>query len=177
MPATAMTPFEEHLTGRESKAKLASTSVLPGGRPRFPKGLRAVPAVKQEWLRVCKLLESRGTITTGDSTALFVYARAYQRWLEAEADIDARGVRYPVPVFDRNGNEVGRKEIRNPSVADAANLRKEINIHLTALGLTPASRDRVKLTANAVPESNEPPAPGTVGYELMRMRNEVSEDQ
>jgi P27 family predicted phage terminase small subunit len=148
MGTPAKTPHDEFLTGRKSEARTPAASVLRGGRPKFPKGLRDIPEVKTEWKRVCRLLERRGHLTEADGPILFLYASAYRRWLQAEADIQAKGIRYMVDVFDRNGNVTGQREKRNESVADAAMLRKELLQHLTALGLTPQSRDKVRLTAD-----------------------------
>jgi P27 family predicted phage terminase small subunit len=151
MPTPALTPFEEHVRGRTSEAKAPAPSPYVAGRPKFPPHLSKM--AKAEFKRVAGLLEQRRTLTEADGTALGTYARCWQRWVEAEKNVDDRGASYLVPVFDRNGNKVGEKEKTNPRLIEAAMLRKELLQHAAALGISPASREKVKQAASAKTET------------------------
>jgi P27 family predicted phage terminase small subunit len=140
----ALSDGEHHLKGtRPTRAASSRDSEILPGKPRCPKHLS--PDARREFRRVLRLLMTRGYLSEGDSTILAVYARCYERWLQAEAHVDAHGMMMPVPVFNRNGEQTGTREKINPNYIAAADRRKELVTLSKTLGITPVDKDRPKL--------------------------------
>jgi P27 family predicted phage terminase small subunit len=124
------------------------------------------------WKRTAKELYDAGLLTVIDRDALAMYCKAYQRWIEAEAQIAKKGTvvvtnvkRSPVEK-DADGNIIGGGEvigggnyIQNPYLA-IANKAMEQMLKLEAeFGMTPSSRMRVKADLPKRQAQAQPRAP------------------
>ena len=120
--------------GRLSLAKIVPASYVEPGRPRFPKNLSA--AGKKKFKKLCRLLAARKTLTEADEEIIMLYCVA--------ADRHARALEH----VESEGEIVATSEgmITNPWFAIAEKAERTMLSILDKLGLTPASRDRVKVT-------------------------------
>lgn len=120
--------------GKLSLYKVAPSSYVNPGRPRYPKGLSVTG--KPLFKRLCQLLETRRTLTEGDEELLFLYTVIDDRHRRALANIESEGEIVPT----EKGPRI------NPWLSIAEKCEKSKLAILEKLGLTPASRDRVKVT-------------------------------
>jgi P27 family predicted phage terminase small subunit len=161
MPARAKSANEHWLSGsNRPRAKSPETSVVRAGRPKFSADLSR-PA-RLIFKRLCKLLEQRGALTSGDSELLRLYSFLFDRHQRALAKVLAQGEICTYTRLDSNGapHEI-EKENLHLKVAERAEA-KMLSI-LDRLGLTPIARQKVKPIA-AGPEKRQP-VPGSVWAE------------
>lgn len=114
---------------------------LVGGRPTCPKHLSK--AARKEWLAAVKLLEARGTLEPGCGPTLNLYAVLMARWLEAKADIDARGLQIKTKKTTSRG-EIYEVEIENPMLRIAQDSEAQLQQLTKTLGIAPDAREKVK---------------------------------
>ena len=112
-------------------------------KPKLPKYLS--PAARKEWRKLLPLLMERGSLTAADAAALAMHCELFSRWLDCQRRITEEGVTQDVTVLDKNGTPVTRTK---PHVAlrIAQDCERSLRASLRELGLTPASRERVKAT-------------------------------
>lgn len=119
----------------------------PGNRPlndREPKPQKKMPQcpphlqgeARKEWRRMGKKLLELGLMTEIDRTALALYCQAWERWVEAEAEVKKLGAIVKSP----NGFP-----IQNPYLAVANRAMVDLRKMLTEFGMTPSSRSRVQV--------------------------------
>jgi len=136
------------MTGRRKSAK--QKQLETGKRPEQPTNLPGVPSMppglparaQSEWARVVDLLAKRGDLSELDQAAIADYCRCLARLENLEADITARG-----ELVDGD-----RGKVKNPSIQLAREYRASLMKWSDALGMTPASRNRMTLPD---PSSNE----------------------
>jgi P27 family predicted phage terminase small subunit len=99
-----------------------------------PKHLNAL--AKKEWHRVVKDLRESGVLARVDRSALEAYCVVYARWLEAEEEVENKGI-----------TAIGAKGgvIKNPAVTVAAQMLTLMHKFMAELGMTPSSRSRLKV--------------------------------
>jgi P27 family predicted phage terminase small subunit len=96
------------------------------------------------WDHIVPLLLEMNVLTTSDGFALANLCMAFARWQEAEAAITEHGVVCKVPVMDKTYELVGWKITKNPACTVAMACQKEMRAQLSAFGLDPSSRSRIK---------------------------------
>lgn len=120
--------------GKLSLYKVAPSSYVEPGRPRFPKKLS--PTGRATFKKLYRLLASRRTATEGDGELLMLYATLSDRHTRALAHIE----------IEEEIVTTEKGMIPNPWLAVAERSEKTMLSILDKLGLTPASRDKVKTT-------------------------------
>jgi P27 family predicted phage terminase small subunit len=155
----ALTPEEHALKGtRPTRAKPEQPSSVQASRPKLPSHL--TKEARREWKRVLPLLLRRGSLTESDGTALALYAETFARWVAAKKEIEERGIVCDVVVLNSNGQPVTTRKT-NPALKIAENCERSLGKFLKELGLTPASRERVKPARKT--EEDEPLPADSVG--------------
>jgi P27 family predicted phage terminase small subunit len=120
---------------------------------------------KREFKRVAALLEDRGTCSPADGATLTLYACSYSRFITAQQDLDLRGHRIKETALDSHGAAV-EVDRENPSLKLVQAEAKTILSFLRQLGLTPATREKVKPTKPKA--DNEDGVTGSDVDELIR---------
>lgn len=126
----------KRLSGNQKSLESGRTSEQPrnlAGVPSMPPGLPE--RAQQEWSRVVALLAARGDLSELDQAPLGDYCVCAVRLAELEADITKRGVLV----------KGQRGLVKNPSVQISREYRTALARWADALGLTPASRNRMTL--------------------------------
>ncbi len=129
---------------------------LPEAEPIPPPGRPVVPAelsdaAKQEFGRLCGLLEQMGVLTTVDQALLGAYAAAFGDWLEAEAALRKMGkvVRTPLKKVTRvvdgvtTVEETGGYPMPNPFLAIRNKAIDQMYKLGSEFGLSPVARTRI----------------------------------
>jgi P27 family predicted phage terminase small subunit len=98
---------------------------------------------RKEWKRVLPGLLRRQSLTDSDATALSLYCETHARWVAAKKEIEEHGIMVEVTVLSSNGSPIITRK-QNGALKIAENCERSLARQLTALGLTPASRERVK---------------------------------
>lgn len=101
-----------------------------------PPIVAADTAAAEEWQRVTALLLTEGTIAEPDRAALALYCSAYSRWTYATEQLAATGG--PLLLNDRD------ETIQNPWLAIVNQAARALTTAAESLGLTPASRNKLK---------------------------------
>jgi P27 family predicted phage terminase small subunit len=114
--------------------KIAPASYVEPGRPKRPRDLS--PSQKRTFKRVCGALEKRRTLSPGDFDIVMNYVRLDARREEAQRVLDDEGAVIQTADGPRT----------NPALAIVERTEAKLLTILRDLGLTPASRDKVKVT-------------------------------
>lgn len=117
----------------------------PPGRPTKPRHLTGIAA--DEWRRLAQLASKTGVLTSADGPALEAAALAYADMRRAHEVIERDGHTYSTRTA--TGSEMQRAR---PEVAIAAEAWRRYVAGLGHLGLTPATRPRVR----TAPEAEKP---------------------
>lgn len=149
------------LQGTRSQALPDKPSLYRAGRPKIPKHLSRV--ARAEFKRVVGLLEQRGTITPGDAAMVAVLSEVYARWIKAKAEIDETGLMVETTIKDTHGEPVLVRRL-NPLLKIVSDCERQIKNLTQQLGLTPATRDRVKPAVGGGQEPDPENIPGTLAY-------------
>ena len=108
-----------------------------------------LPEAQEEWNRLAPALDAMGVLTEADIRAFEGYCQAYARWREAEDFITQHG-----SIFQTKSGYVQQV----PQVSIAMQNLKIMQSFCSEFGLTPASRSRIAVNANADKEENDPMA-------------------
>jgi P27 family predicted phage terminase small subunit len=140
--------------------KVAPASVFEPGRPKYPRDISATG--KRIFKRLCKRLEERRTLTSGDEEILKLYVFYSDQHAEALAHLQSEGTVI----------QTEKGPLVSPYLAIAERMAAKMISILDRLGLTPASRDRVKTTRRTLEPNTleilltpEPPKEGGAGPE------------
>ncbi len=166
MPRKPLTPEQEKLMRRKSRAKPKGTGGVVAGTPQMPKTLSAV--AQEKWKQMITILRQRGILTKGDGPALEIYCESYARWRKCLAEIEDDGVMVTVDVMDSSG-VAHTKKVLNPACRMASTLENSQRAMLQQLCTTVASRNSV----TPAPPKTKPLAPDSAGA----MFPESSQDQ
>jgi P27 family predicted phage terminase small subunit len=107
--------------------------VLPEGLPDCP-GHLSEPA-REEWHRIAGTLHEAGVLTTVDRAALAAYCQAWGRWVEAEEKLK------DLPAMIKTPSGYVQQ---NPWLPVANKQLEIMGRYMAELGITPASRSRVR---------------------------------
>jgi P27 family predicted phage terminase small subunit len=121
----------------------ATLSPHAAGRPSW-RGLSG--EAKRVFKELCTQLEERKALTQGDRSLLMVYARVWDRWRIATSHVEAEGSVIEQLIPTKDGKTITREKL-SPWLIVAQNAEKQLVQILVQLGLTPAARDKVKMTA------------------------------
>jgi P27 family predicted phage terminase small subunit len=126
-----------------SPATVPAQSQIIQSKPKMPQYLNA--DARREWRKLMPMLMERGSLTVADACALSLHCSTVARWIACTKQIEAEGLTQTVTVLDSNGTPTTRTR---PHVAlkIAQDCEKSLRQSLTMLGLTPASREKVKPT-------------------------------
>jgi P27 family predicted phage terminase small subunit len=132
------------LQGNPGKRKLNhSEPTTRRGAPDRP--LFLTQSAIAAWDHIVPLLLEMNVLTTSDGFALTNLCMAFARWQEAEEAITRHGVVYEHPIVDKHTEEiVGYVIKKNPACTVAMACQKEMRAQLSAFGLDPSSRSRIK---------------------------------
>lgn len=132
------------ITGNPGKRKLNENEPQPeAASSEAPEVLGAVG--KTEWSRVFPILEKCRMISALDVAALTAYCRAYERWREAEQNVEKQGAVF----LTKDGYP-----IQNPYLHVANRAMEQMLRFLVEMGMTPSSRSRV--SAMKAPPAGNP---------------------
>lgn len=120
----------------------ATVTSLPPAVPDKPSEVSADPVANETWDWLIGILGDRETLTLGDREVLAAFCLLKSRIAAARADVTRSGL----TVMNDKGDV--RK---NPALVALESAEKELRLLMVELGLTPASRNRVK----AEPQSSE----------------------
>jgi P27 family predicted phage terminase small subunit len=146
-----------------SQAKPDRPSHFVGGRPKPPAHLSA--AAKVEFRRVSKILGQRQVETPGDFAAIALYATVYDRWIALKTEV-AANYTILVTILDSHGEAHETTKV-NPLLKELNATEGRLLALIRELGITPASREKVKPTVGGDQSENDAPQPGTVGWQLL----------
>jgi len=118
----------------------ARESTAIEGRPRCPRSLTKEES--QRFKQLCRELEKRRTLTTGDGELLQLYCKTWSRWKKALADVVERGEVLTTTMV--KGEISYQKEAKNPFLLIAQECERSMRGYLSDLGLCPATRERIK---------------------------------
>jgi len=113
--------------------------VPKGGVPECPEHLDG--EARAEWFRTAKVLLEMKLLTTADRSALAAYCTAYSRWVEAERQVKKLGpiVKSPDKGFP----------MKSPYLVIADQALEIMRKFMVEFGLTPSSRSRIRVPADA----------------------------
>src|SRR5438046_1638314 len=114
----------------------------PKDAPRPP--CRLSGEVRMEWNRMIERLELSGTLSRVDGASLYAYCCLWADTEKLQQAVDA----LPEPFFDKVSVVAGvehREPKVHPGFAQLRGHRQALRGYLVEFGLTPASRNRVKL--------------------------------
>ena len=122
-------------------------SSVPGGRPeKIPADVR-----RSLFKSICRELELRGHLSSGDSELVRLLCFSLDRHAKAEAHLKKSGEVIIVTRCSPTGNEY-QAEIVSPWLKIASEAHKQAVGILDRLGLSPISRDKVKIVLQAEPK-------------------------
>ena len=125
------------LTGNPGKRPLNEREpqpALPLSVPKPPRHLSADG--RKEWFRVGNMLLRTRVLTEADLTALSAYATVYGRWMQAELEIERKGILVPAAPNSKF-------RVQNPMLAVANKAFQQMAQLLGEFGLTPSSRTSI----------------------------------
>jgi P27 family predicted phage terminase small subunit len=127
----------------------------PVGAPEMPKGLSR--GARREFRLMCRMLLDRGLLTVVDGKALAAYCEAYAQAEDALRNIEKYGQLVDILALDKktgevirdaNGKPVVKRRERNPAIRIYKQMSQLMKLFLTEFGLTPASRQNLKISSN-----------------------------
>ncbi len=89
---------------------------------------------KEQWVKICQLLQDKGTLHVTDPAAIEGYCEAYSRWRKATLELD-KGLLYEY--FDSKSFKTKRRQ--KPEVNIAKDALNQMRAYQNELGLTPKS--------------------------------------
>jgi len=128
---------------------MADGPTYTASKPKMPKDLPQ--AAKDEWKRLVKQLERRGSLTSVDGSQCEIYVRLFAQWKALCLEVEKDGPMIDDVVLDKDGEQVVRR-VQNPAMKLANQISAQLRMLLKELGSTPASRESVKPTAPKTPK-------------------------
>lgn len=139
----------KNMTKAEKEARKKAEQKLQPKKDKIKTPKWLDKTAKKEWRRVCKELEELGLLTNIDITALAIYCDAFSKLLQANSEIESRGM------FVEYTNKAGATNIiENPAVRTANKYADIIRKMCAEFGLTPSAR--AKLTLPKEEEEEDP---------------------
>jgi len=145
-------------TAIADRARAEAEGTLTAGRPRMPKHLSAEAV--DVWRRTCRVMAKRKTLTADSGATLEIYAEVSARWIRAKHEVESRGQVIDETRFSRGGAAYV-VHVPNPSLKIQCECEKQLLTLARALGLSPDTREKVRVTRLA--PQDEPIVPGSIG--------------
>jgi P27 family predicted phage terminase small subunit len=145
----------EHQLQNTKPAYVEPESFVPSGRPKYPRGISG--EAKAAFKRLSRMLEARRSITPGDQEILRLYAHLFSRHEKALAAIETQGEICTYTRLNNRGEDV-QCEKPNLWLKVAETCEAKMIACLSALGLTPMNRSKVKTTEQPKSPQPEPEA-------------------
>jgi P27 family predicted phage terminase small subunit len=123
------------LEGNPSRRPLRGNSPKPEGVPACP--LWLTPEARREWKRVAPELTRLGLLTKLDRATLAGYCISYSWWRKAQEVLDDQGTVY----VTNKGQLKPRPEVEIARISGDM-----MKAFAAELGMTPASRERIRLS-------------------------------
>jgi P27 family predicted phage terminase small subunit len=136
------------LQGTKPHGESKPEFTLPPGRPKCPKNLSTDG--RHAFRRICKLLESRRALTSGDGELIKVFAINFDRHVRAIEHLQTEGEVCKYTRLDSNG-QPHEVEKENLWLKIAVNAEKNMVAILDRLGLSPLNRGKIKPTEEPKP--------------------------
>ena len=124
---------------KDPQRKNAAAPKADGKSPVAPRKLCRV--AKAKWDEMIGDLKGNGVLSSDTRELLVSYCTTFAKWMEAKKKVEETGL--AIEGFDKLGNQTIR---RNPYVTEMHKFREQLNKMLPELGLTPASRQKLKST-------------------------------
>jgi P27 family predicted phage terminase small subunit len=115
----------------------------PVGEPVMPPSLGKLAAA--EWKSIVAELKPLGMLSSIDGKALAAYCHAYERWVQAEEEVERHGLLIKESQYSDEDVEIGVKYKRNPAVTISNDALKLMKSFLIEFGMTPAARSRLRV--------------------------------
>jgi len=103
----------------------------------------------REWHRLAEPLRTLGLLTSASYQAFVCYCNLIQQKVHADMDITERGVILELPITNKEGDVVGTKTVKNPSVKVSNDCARLIRSFLGEFGCTPSTLARVSVKKDA----------------------------
>jgi P27 family predicted phage terminase small subunit len=139
-------------TPHAPEVKPEEASQVASGRPKMPGHLS--PNAIEAWKLVCKLLRAKGTLAKTDAATLEIYVEVKSTWIDAKADVVARGQLVDEQRYSKSGDPY-TVTIINPSVQIQRDSERQLLQLTKALGLSPDTREKVRRTRKRKTEGDE----------------------
>jgi len=146
-------PLSEHALAGTRVGYVELESFVPSGRPKCPRAISG--EAKAAFKRLTRMLENRRSVTPGDQEILRLYAVLFDRHSRALAAIEKQG---EICMYTRLNNRGEDVQVEKPNLwlKVAETCEAKMLSCLSALGLTPLNRSKVKTVD--VPRPPEPEA-------------------
>ena len=141
---------KKNLTKAEIEARKKAEAKLQPNKDKIKCPRWLGREAKKEWRRVREELEELGLLTNIDITALAIYCDAFSKLLQANEEIESRGM-----FVEYTNNDGATNTIENPAVRTANRYADLIRKMCGEFGLTPSAR--CKLTLPKQEEKEETP--------------------
>jgi P27 family predicted phage terminase small subunit len=138
----------EHQLQNTKPQYVEPDTFLPAGRPKYPRGISG--EAKAAFKRLSRMLEARRSLTPSDQEILALYAHLYSRWQRALAAIEKEG---EIRLYTRLNNRGEDVQCEKPNLwlKVAETCEAKMIACLSALGMTPMNRSKVKTTEQPKP--------------------------
>jgi P27 family predicted phage terminase small subunit len=146
---------------------------VPAGRPCYPAGISG--KCRSVFKRLVKMLEERKSITPGDEEILRLYAVLYDRHAAALEMVRTQGAIVSYTRLNNNGQDV-QCEKPNLHLKICETSEQKMLACLSALGLTPLSRSKVRC-ADVAKEEADPRIEALLHREVEQNDVEAEADQ
>lgn len=131
------------LEGNRGKRAINKSEPKPqSGAPEASDWL--APAALEKWNSIVPQLTAIKVLTVVDGSALESLCAAYTNMVESQRIVTKYGVIIEEPVLNKDGVLVGHKLKKNPASTAVLQHQKEYRALLSAFGLTPSDRSRLK---------------------------------
>lgn len=151
------------------RPKPTKLHVLQGTRPHLPVDREPEPRIRLPrrskhlsrragyiWRETGGFLLAAGVVSELDEATLATYAQTYAEIEELTLAIRREGMVLDEPVWSRKGEQVGVRSKPNPAVAIRNNLYAVLKWTATELGLTPASRPKIRAQKGTAENTVDP---------------------
>ncbi|MGB6250497.1 MAG: phage terminase small subunit P27 family [Terriglobales bacterium] len=135
--------LSEHKLNNTTPAYVEPDTFIPSGRPKYPKNISG--EAKAAFKRLSRMLEARRSLTPSDQEILALYAHLYSRHQRALAAIEREG---EIRLYTRLNNRGEDVQCEKPNLwlKVAETCEAKMIACLSALGMTPMNRSKVKPT-------------------------------
>src|SRR5580765_1036673 len=126
---------------RKLAAKLAAEPKAQPGLPECPPRLRGI--ARETWFAVTEDLEIMQLHQRPGAYEREMFCLARAKALQAEEQLEREGITLNIPIYDREGMEIGVNKKQHPAQKTATEAWKKVQEFASAYGLNPVSRTRL----------------------------------